>query len=254
MMIWLLSLMTVCTSHSFLKLKALLFMVYHLSSDSIIRFIIHHTCECWIELRVSFAYLFFCWRHFRQGLRLHFLRRGWRHCFDNMLFLEFLLLIGLGIFFRREQWVGGALGLFIIKLFTFRCIFTTCLSQFLTEVIISLVEMLLIIQSLRLWGLILRFVLDQFMHFLGVLVDVLRVLYQMQDGWVPLSEVLEEIVILLVLLDFANIELRVVIILISRHPILLHRSSSCCLVFAKLIIKFGNNFIDELLHLSLYPV
>jgi hypothetical protein len=58
------------------------------------------------------------------------------------------------------------------------------------------------------------FVLYKLVHFLSILVDVFRVLYQMEDRRISLSEMLQQVILFLVLLDLAGVELRVIIILI----------------------------------------
>ena len=65
---------------------------------------------------------------------------------------------------------------------------------------------------LRLLGLI--FVLYKLVHFLSILVDVFRVLYQMEDRRISLSEMLQQVILFLVLLDLAGVKLRVIVILI----------------------------------------
>lgn len=67
---------------------------------------------------------------------------------------------------------------------------------------------------LLLWLLGLIFVLYKLVHFLSILVDVFRVLYQMEDRRISLSEMLQQVILFLVLLDLAGVELRVIIILI----------------------------------------
>lgn len=105
---------------------------------------------------------------------------------------------------------------------------------------------------LRCLGLI--FVLYKLVHFLSILVDVFRVLYQMEDRRISLSEMLQQVILFLVLLDLAGVELRVIVILIRWDPELLHRSGRCSLIFAERIVEFRNDFIDELLNFGLDPV
>jgi len=85
---------------------------------------------------------------------------------------------------------------------------TTCHSYLVIRSLWIPMKLLL----LRCLGLI--FVLYKLVHFLSILVDVFRVLYQMEDRRISLSEMLQQVILFLVLLDLAGVELRVIVILI----------------------------------------
>lgn len=92
------------------------------------------------------------------------------------------------------------------------------------------------------------------MHFLCILVDILWVLDQVENCRVSLSEMLQVISALLIILNFPNVELTILILLISSHSILLDQSSSSSLIFGQFLVELGDNIVNELLNPRLNPI
>ena len=65
---------------------------------------------------------------------------------------------------------------------------------------------------------------------------------------------LQVISALLIILDFSNVELIVLIFLISSHSILLDQSSCSSLILGQLLVELWDNIVNKLLNPRLNPI